>query len=336
MIFCTLFNTAYLPQGIALYRSLERTAKADFVLYVLCMDDFTASALRAANLPNLRIIPLAKIEDDRLRAVKAGRSVGEYCWTCTTSLILHIQDRHGPGDVVTYVDADIRFFSDPAAILHELGKGSIFIHQHNFAPKYAHLLPIAGRFNVGVAAFRNDVEGRACLQRWKDQCLDECSMDPAAGKCGDQNYLDEWPQRYPGLVISGNPGIGPAPWNITAARLERCDGADFVDGRPIVFYHYHGLRMLQPRAWFKSVFMARGDYFFSAEVVQRIYRPYARELWRALSDLGRTGHSIEKQLTPLPAARAEIDFRQLIFSIFGLPLPIQRNGRVVRTLYGIE
>ena len=47
MIFCTLFNWLYLPQGIALYRSIARNVNGEFTLYVLCMDDFTLAALRA-------------------------------------------------------------------------------------------------------------------------------------------------------------------------------------------------------------------------------------------------------------------------------------------------
>jgi hypothetical protein len=77
MIFCTLFNRAYLPQGVALYRSLERTAGTDFTLYILCMDEFSADALDRLDLKRARIIRLGEFEDDALRAARSDRNVGE-------------------------------------------------------------------------------------------------------------------------------------------------------------------------------------------------------------------------------------------------------------------
>jgi hypothetical protein len=298
------------------------------------MDDFTAQALRRLNLPKLQVIELYEIEDETLRAAKANRTVGEYCWTCTTPLILHVQDRHSPGMVVTYVDADIRFFSSPSSILLELGNRSIFIHEHDFAPQHEHLRPAAGRFNVGVVAFRNDEEGRACLQLWKSQCLNECIMDPAAGKCGDQNYLDDWPSRYRGLVISKNPGIGLAPWNITKHHVEKRRNELSVDGSTVVFYHYHALRMLRPQFGFKPTVMTKGNYLFKPDIVQEIYRPYARDLWRAMAALRVNGFSTENTLATLPEAYFHLEDEQISFSIGGLPIPVKANNRVIKILYG--
>jgi hypothetical protein len=96
MIFCTLlFNWAFLPQGIALYRSLERTCKSDFVLYVLCMDSFTFDVLAELNFAHLRMIPLQEIEDEALNAARANRTIAEFCWTCTTPLLLYLQKAYG-------------------------------------------------------------------------------------------------------------------------------------------------------------------------------------------------------------------------------------------------
>jgi hypothetical protein len=318
VIFCTLFNRLYLPQGIALYRSLERTMGTDFILHVLCMDAFSADALDRLGLKNARIIRLDEFEDDALRAARANRTVGEYCWTCTTPLLMRVLERQAPDEVVTYVDADIRFFSSPRAILDELGENSIFIHEHDFDPKYAHFQSVSGRFNVGVVAIRNDREGRECLERWNAQCLADCSLDPAAGKCGDQNYLEEWPDRYRQLVISAHPGIGLGPWNIGKHRLAQKRDRLLVDDRPIVFYHYHALRIWRPFLGIRPVLMARGEYTFTAEVVRAIYRPYARELWEAMSELKAIGSSILRDLQPVTFegfCRHLLLRRQLDFSL---------------------
>ena len=336
MIFCTLFNRAYLPNGLALYQSLRRTLGDNMKLYILGMDEFTVTAIRAMQLANVSVVTLDEIEDDALRAVKPARTVGEYCWTCTTPLLMHVQDRHPAGTVVTYVDADIRFFSDPTAILTELGDASIFIHEHDFAPEFAHLLRAAGRFNVGVVSFRNDSEGRTCLERWRAQCIQECVMDPAAGKCGDQNYLDEWPQIYSNLVVSKNPGVGLGPWNIGKHVIQKNRKGAMVDGDPVVFYHYHSLRLLRPRFGLKPTLMAGGSYLLDPSVVRIIYRPYVRELLRNVTGLSSIGFPVHRKLTSLPDVYPRAINHQFLFSAGGFALPANYTPQLIESLYGID
>jgi hypothetical protein len=303
VIFCTLFNAGYLLQGIALYRSLEATARRSFVLYVLCMDDLSADALLYLALPNIRIIRLASFETPSLKAARGNRSFAEYCWTCAAPLIMHVQDLSSPDVVVAYVDADIRFFSDPQAIFDELGQASIFIHEHNFAPAFRSLQSKAGRFNVGLVAVRNNTEGRECLDRWHRQSLVECVMDVAAGRCGDQNYLDEWPQRYPGLVISENPGVGLAPWNVTKYELRTTGGDLTINGVPAVFFHFHSLRQWRPRLGLRAVLMAQRPYPLPPHVVRTIYAPYVAELRRAMSELEEVGVHLDAVLERVGPSR---------------------------------
>ncbi len=336
MIFCTLFNWLYLPQGIALYRSIARTVSGEFTLHVLCMDDFTLTVLRSLDLPNLRPIPLSEIENDALRAVRQTRTIGEYCWTCTTPLLRHVIAQQAPDTVVSYVDADLRFFSDPSVVLAEMGNGNIFVHEHDFAPEHAGLRAASGRFNVGLVAFRNNEEGRACLERWSAQCLDQCVMDPAAGLCGDQGYLDEWPDLYAGLVISSNPGVGLAPWNVSKHRLNSRGSMVSVDGTPVVFYHYHSLRLVRPRMGFKPVTTAVGNYRFNPATIDVIYEPYVREVWRVSRELDRKGYPITKAVPTLPHTYNNTRNDQFMFQIAGYSVPIDRNIRILKALYGID
>jgi hypothetical protein len=335
MIFCTLFNWRYLPQGVVLYRSLERATQGNFTLHILCIDDFTAAALRSLDLPNARLIPMSEIEDDTLRALRDKRSIGEFCWTCTTPLLLHVLAQQPADTVVAYVDADLWFDADPRAVLDEMGKGSIFVHEHDFADEHLRLADSSGRFNVGLVAFRNNAEGRACLVRWKEQCLEECVMDPAAGKCGDQNYLDEWPERYSGLVISANPGVGLAPWNVAKHRITRGPDGILVDGRPMIFYHFHALAMLRPRLGFKPVVMAHG-YIFDQSLIDTIYVPYVRELWRMSRRLKKLGYGMEGAVPTLPHLYDRARNGEIMLQVGGHSLPVERNVRMLELLYGID
>src|SRR5688572_1233958 len=122
--FCTLFDRNYLHRGLALYRSLERVAK-EFTLVVLCMDDESRATLSKLGLRHARLVTLDEFEDDELRAARANRSRIEYYWTCTPSLPLWVLDHEPAADLVTYVDSDLYFYSDPAPLFEEMAGCSV-------------------------------------------------------------------------------------------------------------------------------------------------------------------------------------------------------------------
>ncbi len=54
MAFCTLFDTNYTAQGLALLRSIYRHHGADSVVVVLAMDDETAERVRGVGVGQSR------------------------------------------------------------------------------------------------------------------------------------------------------------------------------------------------------------------------------------------------------------------------------------------
>lgn len=107
--FCTLFDKNYLYKGLALYSSLERYCP-NFSLWILCMDKTTYKILKKLQLKQVTLISLKEFEDKKLLSVKNSRTLGEYCWTCTSSLILYLFKRYKKLDIIAYLDADL-FFS---------------------------------------------------------------------------------------------------------------------------------------------------------------------------------------------------------------------------------
>lgn len=112
MQFCTLFDRNYLYKGLVLYKSLIRHCPL-FHLYVLCFDDTTYDVLQKLDLPQMTLISMGEFEDAELLKAKQDRSIGEYCWTCTSSLILYILNEYPENQRLTYLDADLMFFSNP-------------------------------------------------------------------------------------------------------------------------------------------------------------------------------------------------------------------------------
>lgn len=279
--FCTLFDKNYLYKGLVLYQSLITHCKK-FTLWILCMDDITYSVLERMKLEDVKLIPLNDFEDDDLRKVKQERTVAEYCWTCTAPLINYVMKQEGQASLITYLDADLFFYSDPRPIYDELGSNSILIIGHRFSQEYKEKESTSGVYNVSMVIFRKDSYGLECLDWWKEQCLKVCSLDAGAGHCGDQKYLDDWPTRFRNVVVLQHRGGGVAPWNISNYRINSVNGKVYVDSDDLIFYHFHSLQIVERYLLLKNSILASGGYSFTKQQIAVIYLPYVRELNRSI------------------------------------------------------
>ena len=241
--FCTLFDSNYLLKGVAMLRTLKQHCPQAHV-HVLCMDARTQTILTALALPYITCIPLASLEDEALLAAKRDRSVAEYCWTLSPCLPWYVLQQNPQIDFITYVDADLLFYSPVQPLFEEIGEASVVNIEHRFTPRLKHL-EVNGRFCVEWVSFRRNEEGMACLSRWRDQCIEWCYYRLEEGRLGDQKYLDEWPQRYPGLHILQHLGAGVAPWNYAQYHFgQDGQGRITVDDAPLIFYHFHQFQLL--------------------------------------------------------------------------------------------
>ncbi len=284
--FCTYFDRNYASRGLALYRSLERHCRLPFTLWVLCFDDHTHSALSRLGLPQLRLIREQDFEDgdEALIAAKSDRDRLEYYWTCTASLLIYVLENNPEVEILTYLDADLYFFADPAAFYRELGCQSILISTHRFAPAYTHLASTCGIYNVGALAFRRDERGMACLRWWRARCIEWCHARFEDGKFGDQKYLDDWPERFEGVVISQYAGTGVGPWNLPGHEVGRDRGQTLIDGEPLVYFHFHGYRRVSDRVVEPTHIL----YRISRQQIDGLYRPYSEALREASMQLGES------------------------------------------------
>ncbi len=278
--YCTYFDRYYLPRGLALYQSLCRHA-GEFFLHVLCLDTHTSRVLSALALPHIQIIHLDDFLDDdaKLRRAHATRLALDFYFTCTASLPIYLLARHQNIDAISYLDADLYFFSSPEPIFEALGGALIMAIEHRFPdPRQAIL---AGRFNVAMQYFRRSDEANQCLQRWREQCLDWCHDRLEEGRFGDQKYLDEWPSLYPGLHILQHPGANLAPWNLARHQLSWAStpGNDLlVDGKPLIFFHFHRTRRIFAKLYDPTLAEFKVT---SSPLIRAIFRPYARALEQA-------------------------------------------------------
>ncbi len=278
--FCTLFDRNYLLKGVAMLRSLAQHCP-DAHVHVLCMDAQTQAILTRLALPHVTCIPLAALEDDALLAAKKDRGLVEYCWTLSPCLPWYVLQSNAHIDFITYIDADLLFFSPLQPLFDEIGAQSIAIIEHRFTPRLRHL-DVNGRFCVQWVGFRRDEEGMACLARWRDQCIEWCYYRLEDGRMGDQKYLDEWPERYPSCHILQYVGAGVAPWNYAQYRFGRdSQGRITVDDAPLIFYHFHQFQILDNGGF------DRLSTFYTSERAEpaAIYETYEAALKDVLKDV---------------------------------------------------
>lgn len=213
-------------------------------VHVLCMDGQTREILEQLDLPHVSCLSLSDIEDDALLVVKPDRSMAEYCWTLSPCLPWHVLQQNPEVDFITYLDADLFFYSSVQPLFDEIGASSIAIIEHRFTPQFRHL-EIKGRFCVEWVSFRRDEEGLACLARWREQCIEWCFYRLEEDRMGDQKYLDKWPGQYKAVHILQHAGAGIAPWNYAQYRFgQDAAGGITVEGQPLVFFHFHQFQLL--------------------------------------------------------------------------------------------
>ena len=281
--YVTLFDSLFLPQGLALQASMERHVN-NYTLWILCVDDAVYEILVRLNLPNVQLLLLSNLETDELRTVKLTRSKTEYCWTLTPFAPRFVFEANDNVSRVTYLDADMWFRKPPDPIFHlfEHSNKSALITRHGYSPKYdqSH---VSGEYCVQFVIFDRH-KGEKVRQWWEDRCIEWCHSYYENGKFGDQKYLEAWLKEFPNDVF-----IYPvtdhflAPWN-----------AAIFPYSSAVLWHNHGFRLAGRSNRITRFY--RVDYLIPLSVYNGIYDPYEIDIENAIAKLNNLGYSAKPQI----------------------------------------
>jgi hypothetical protein len=313
--FCTYFDQHYLDKGLALYHSLTAHC-SPFRLWILCMDEITYKILTEMQLPQVQLIPISDFEkdDNLLLKAKQNRSLVEYYFTCTPSLPLYVMDHVPEVDIITYLDSDLYFFSSIEPVYQELGNGSVLIIGHRFPPSLKDK-EIYGIFNVGLLSFRRDDNGIACLHWWRNRCLEWCYTRVENGRFADQKYLDDWPDRFSGVVILQHKGAGLAAWNIANYFYSWKNMQFIIDDQPMIVYHFHGLKRINQ--WIYDTNVISYKTRLPKIVKQGLYIPYLKELDHVNNKLEKyRGSNFIQDQSIRTSNKAHISMNMKIYKIF--------------------
>jgi hypothetical protein len=298
-IYCTYFDDNYLSRAVVMIESLRRFDSRS-VIYVLALSDLCFTILQELALPNVKVIPLTVIEEayPELAVVKPTRKLIEYYFSLSPFLP-HYLFANTKADRITYIDADLWFFTPPQAVLASLGDASVAITPHRFSFAYRNHT-IFGLYNVAWITYRRCAEGLDCLNAYKADCLEWCYDRLENGRFGDQKYLDAWPARYPALKVITHKGVNLAVWNVHGHVIRLKDNVVTVDSDPLVFYHFSGTQML-PGGGVQVPTEPGGRRRSTSVLLEHVIYPYQRRL----EDERRL---LEQRFPALAAAQSEIRY----------------------------
>jgi hypothetical protein len=288
--FCTLFDTNYLTRGLALYKSLKEVCES-FHLYIFAFDAECFDTLKKLELEDATIIPLSQFEDEDLLKIKPTRNSTEYCWTSTPSTILFVLKNFNV-ESCTYLDADLFFYSSPQIVFDELNSNSILLTEHRYSKVYKKEIENSGKYCVQFITFKNNKEGLEALTWWRNKCLEWCYDRIEDGKFGDQMYLNDWKERFPGVHVLQHLGGGIAGWNVSRYNFRVISNILYGFEKlsenkfPVVFYHFHNLK------FYTNGQIELGPRIISKDAINIFYKPYIITLLQIEKEILKINPSI--------------------------------------------
>jgi hypothetical protein len=249
----------------------------DSKIWVLCLDDESQKLINKLGRKNAETISIANMNYPELEKLRESRTKQEFAWTCKPAIMNYLLTEKNVKEMI-FVDADLLFYSSIEPLFEKYKDASILITSHKFPKKKEYIANIVGYYNSGFIMFRNDEISRACVLKYKNQCIDWCYNYHDNGRHGDQSYLKTWPKEFKRVEEITEKGVNLGTWNIERYKISRKNNKFFIDDEPLICYHFHGLiAYLDKHAMIKPYPITIHH--------KEIYGIYLRELQKAYTEI---------------------------------------------------
>lgn len=306
--FCTSIGHTSVPKLLALNESLIRHSSLPFTFWVLCDGKLAYQIMKDLNLPNFHLVTMEEFEEEDapLLEVKPNRNRFEYNCTLRPSWLLYLLRKQPEISILTYMDTDLYFFEDPKLLLSQMEENSVLLSEHRYSQNFQKEVwdpNEPGIYNAGWLAFKNDDRALTALNWWRERCLEWCYDYYEDGKYGEQRYLNDWIERFPGVEALSWLGANVAPWNMGDYAFSADEaGTILVNNEPLIFYHFHALQW-DGEFSFKVAHgisakrrqLTNAAYRLPQQLIDLVYKPYLFDLEKALAI---TSKYAAKDVTP--------------------------------------
>jgi glycosyltransferase involved in cell wall biosynthesis len=159
-------------------------------------------------------------------------------------------------DRVVYLDPDIYVYRPLREVEKALDAGALMVLTPHLTgalddghcPSEQDVL-ITGSYNLGFIALGRHPRLEDFLSWWQGKLEYDCRVDFVEGLFTDQKWLDLAPGMFEDVHILRHDGYNVAYWNLKHRRLARGGVSVFVNGQPLVFFHFSGLNPRNPTAF---------------------------------------------------------------------------------------
>jgi glycosyltransferase involved in cell wall biosynthesis len=153
---------------------------------------------------------------------------------------------------VLYFDPDVLFFESVQPLYDALGECHCVLTPHITSP-----IPLdnklqndgqilsSGVYNLGVGGWSASQPVLEFIRWWQNKLKDYCYHDVNHHMFVDQYWMNYAPCFLDTKIIK-HPGYNAAYWNLHERNYEYKQGKWYVNGEPLVFYHYSGLDYFNP------------------------------------------------------------------------------------------
>lgn len=238
-------------------------------------------------------------------------------------------------DVAVYLDPDIYVYAALDNVEEAARKHGIVLTPHGTSPMArdgkqpaeADIMQ-SGIYNLGFIAINQT--NRDFLAWWQARLSRDSISAPEEMLFTDQRWIDFVPGYWDATILRDS-GLNVAYWNVDKRTLSERDGAVYVDGKPLQFYHFSGFNPRTP--WLLSKHAQGNPRVLVSEfpILTRLCEEYSVALSThgvAASDVeyafGRlsTGHKITQTLRRMYRERI---IAEDALGVRTLPVPFSGN-----------
>ncbi len=247
----TLCSINYLAQAKTLFESIKQT-NADWKFIIGLVDKNDKNT-------DLSFLECEVIEVEQLAIPGFDKMVKQYTIVelLTSAKPFYFEwlfNKYADAEVVVYFDPDIMIFQPLTKLENSLKQFDIMLTPHYTTPINDTCLPTelhvmqTGIFNLGFIAVKRSANSFNMLAWWQSRLKDQCLIDLSRGLFVDQLWANLIPAYFNKVLIEKYPGYNMAHWNLHERRLEKINGEWFVNGQPLIFYHFSHYSPAHPEA----------------------------------------------------------------------------------------